>query len=1054
MWSFYAAKREGNDLSSYQKKVASGMQKSREYMKSVMGDKSKVLTSLRAASPACILAMSDIGDLYNDYWQFGTTDTDPAARSNATEYNPMFAPQDGNMFLHYGTDPLAGFHLGASYAPLDKSSPLSKSSAASKPPTSTEIVGTAQREFNSWMKSFRSHCAVDMAKLRFFVGDAVALAYALQRIGASGSSKQANWYRDRYHFEPLDLNDGDYSDGAAPCMFDVIDTSNLIDHLGALNLLAATSPLLRNTFSSTLFSEKLVRTHGSHVELLEIILCGDLTTVSSLLGLTPVEVATNAAHFSSGDETIASGNTERTQCFARIGWKRPLNPTDTPEKVLSLIHFDPAHLASALHVIYSKMFADEDVTQMLARMTAQKDQRPSLPTYHRASFVALLCLVKSRVKTDWGQTMKKLLELIEGDEKLAFSHSYMQELFLWMHVKGLHSADILREQPGNAPSSQEAGYLQQWQHIPEAVCVTLQVPRSSLDPFIKESMKKGYTPPLQGTLQSSPSAASQWQNMFAATQVAFGSLTAKGTQSSESYEIEISHDPLGWSGKAAMFVSFYVPTWILFQEPEGATVSLTLPHTPHTVAVFASILGQTLGVFTAGQKDTGSVYITKAAPGQSGVISIDGFAPGTVQDEVNPNGDYETNLSASVDKDSGRISSFTSHVQILSEDGKASLKEGSKFTRWMRSPFHYDISPERGLKYRVNFPAPVLDSTIKIRVARKSSYLEVVANVAKSDDWPNFQSFTYPVFLDSGSPSPWNMPRLHLSSLPKIDVTDSKSVRLDFLKYHLPTMWSAKESALKFNSSLPSTPNLRAKTALKDSMYHMFIGFAGIEGKRASVFAINCAEEKGVQMVFFLSAMRLDLSNRTVVLDGAVLPLRLDLMQDILPSLQAMTGSSYAPPSINVDKDELQLWKDSLPAWSERSRPWSHKPNCEYLAHNAVPLSTRFGDRILCSCGEGELPSDFMPEFPGWNVLSKHAIRVSISPCFSSPLVESPLDIYKSGFTSEVPAEQKKGCQVCGNASKPDGSDLMRCSRCHVSEYCSKHCQKQDWKEHKLVCKP
>ncbi len=71
---------------------------------------------------------------------------------------------------------------------------------------------------------------------------------------------QSNWYRDQYHLEALILDGEDYaSNGNAPLLFNVIDTSNLLDHFGAINILVAASPLLENSISATLYTGALVK---------------------------------------------------------------------------------------------------------------------------------------------------------------------------------------------------------------------------------------------------------------------------------------------------------------------------------------------------------------------------------------------------------------------------------------------------------------------------------------------------------------------------------------------------------------------------------------------------------------------------------------------------------------------------------------------------------------------------------------------------------------------------------------------------------------------------
>ena len=43
---------------------------------------------------------------------------------------------------------------------------------------------------------------------------------------------------------------------------------------------------------------------------------------------------------------------------------------------------------------------------------------------------------------------------------------------------------------------------------------------------------------------------------------------------------------------------------------------------------------------------------------------------------------------------------------------------------------------------------------------------------------------------------------------------------------------------------------------------------------------------------------------------------------------------------------------------------------------------------------------------------------------------------------------------VCSNCKHPpkEGGELKRCSRCHITRYCSVQCQKKDWDFHRFAC--
>jgi splicing suppressor protein 51 len=43
-------------------------------------------------------------------------------------------------------------------------------------------------------------------------------------------------------------------------------------------------------------------------------------------------------------------------------------------------------------------------------------------------------------------------------------------------------------------------------------------------------------------------------------------------------------------------------------------------------------------------------------------------------------------------------------------------------------------------------------------------------------------------------------------------------------------------------------------------------------------------------------------------------------------------------------------------------------------------------------------------------------------------------------------------CAKCAKTSTESGIDLKRCAKCRTTPYCSRECQKADWKAHKKIC--
>jgi hypothetical protein len=125
--------------------------------------------------------------------------------------------------------------------------------------------------------------------------------------------------------------------------------------------------------------------------------------------------------------------------------------------------------------------------------------------------------------------------------------------------------------------------------------------------------------------------------------------------------------------------------------------------------------------------------------------------------------------------------------------------------------------------------------------------------------------------------------------------------------------------------------NADIRVNYKESLFSMFMSFAGLQGGTANIFVLDKPNDGGGQIIILVSSLRLDLANHTVVLDCAVVPLIFKIMPGLDLFLAATTLPGVGPILRTiVDHDELTLWREILPSQVERCRSWEHKPSCEY----------------------------------------------------------------------------------------------------------------------------
>jgi len=254
-----------------------------------------------------------------------------------------------------------------------------------------------------------------------------------------------------------------------------------------------------------------------------------------------------------------------------------------------------------------------------------------------------------------------------------------------------------------------------------------------------------------------------------------------------------------------------------------------------------------------------------------------------------------------------------------------------------------------------------------------------------------------------------------------------------------------------------------AMVNLKESIATVFIKHSGLDGPRQArtPFGLcNPFNGVGVYTLIFVNDIKLDVASHTVVVDACVVPLIKKIMPKISPVLGKLSDRGLIQ-IITLD-DETRTWRLLLPAFAERCRTWKHLDTCEYLTKGIPAEVDGLTISPLCSCGTGKDLGSF-GNVPDWKLLHDEATRVAIGPLFTFSFMEGTMakmreEIVKVGKTGGAKPQAGGGsssssnspqCARCGGPGKPT---LQACSVCKNRKYCSKDCQKNDWKTHKSQC--
>ncbi|CDO76798.1 hypothetical protein BN946_scf184978.g27 [Trametes cinnabarina] len=948
-------------------------------------------SSARSAGPLFIQSGKTYSEHFHHYWETGTTSYTCEALPHA---NPTFLQsRRGEGFdVHYGTDPMVPFHLAPYFG-----------NHATGTFSVPEMVAAARVQFRNGAKRF-----------------------------AQGHSPRQL---------TLLCCDAEYTDRQAPTLFDVIDTSNVSDHLGLLNILLATVPLMSSSssWSGVLYTESLLAHRADATSQIMSILPAALSTLATLFDLIPVDALSGFTTICNTHELISNALTAQAQFHQSITWKRPRSCDAQALQLVDqhpFLDFSSEHLAALLFEVYDQLFAVDDVTRVY-KLDINVVQRAALSPYARETFAVFLRFLRSRPfawfpENRWHEVVALFLKRLQAaSRQLLLDNIWHQDLLAQLYRHRVYTYPTFCETL-QRPTSR----LSQWSTLPTLVRIYLTVPPDKF--AVLRSSNTAPTPPLVCAIR----ASGVFECGFQSVDAVFGDIVDAGTP--EQPEIRVREAAGGINAMhSSVIVSFAVATWVLTEaaspNPDALYVDLCVKSTPATARAFMSTLGLRLAVFSAPLSDTKHVHIVPESPLPSYESQQ---PPADPEIEQDPTMGVQAFTRADLDAGKGSaVLSLTSRLDLRDPDSKAELANGAFPVVNQASPCTIRIRLGRHTQ-SLMYPLPVVGAQQKTRLARKSSYIEVVVPVAMPfpKKWA-MQSNPFPVLHApiQGKILPWNVHRVALDRLPVME-NRSRSRLEGWLNPHIGSQLSQRERRLREQNNRTDVLVL-----LKDTIHCIMARYAGLQGRAPSrVFALRDEAAGQSDTIFFVDKLRYEVAAHTMVCDAFVLTLTRSLAPIICTRLETMMRRTGGLENVLVYGDELRAWKQLLPALVERCRSsWDHRSDCEYAQRERIPLETAInaGDP-LCGCGRGK-DAEAMRRETLWKPFAPYVTRIALSPLFAVSYLESVID--------PGAASAKDDLERC-NACSKKGVDLRRCSRCKRAVYCSQACQKTHWAVHKTAC--
>ena len=682
-----------------------------------------VLTSARSSGPLVIQAAQICSEQFKNYWTTGVTFTDRKLVAAANILNATFtySLQGEGCNVHYGTDPLIPFHFAALFGNAKRSVSVA------------DLAKAAQAEFGDWCSAYKTAISSTTSRapiIRFIVGEATVICRALKSFATTRtlnlSIPVSQWKTQAIQLSPVEYVS---QPDVAPATFNVIETSNLHDHIGLLNVLIAALPLLStSSLSSVLYTESLLFRGQDATKEFSEHLYADITTVALLLGLCPVDYLSGYTTRSNTHEltmyTVIAKGKDAHQFHQVTTWKSPTssNALTIPSRAaLRPPAFDSHQLGTLLYDIYHQLFEQEDSMHFL-RLNQQNLLKAvsssNLIHYMRESFVLFLKLVRERLgisAQQWMDVMDRFFNLEDADQTLPMDTVNYNDLCAQLYRHGVYKV------PYYNTELPKIGRFVRWDSVPPVVRIIFAVPRDNLA-ALEDTLNKAGTPLLQCDVRGTWS-----HNTFTSVHVAFGAVIPMGTSTQP--RVVLNEDAAGWKGTSSLIVSFAIPAQLLtlIEPPDNLNVCLSVRSTPATVALIPK-LGMSLCLFSAKLMDTSLVHVLPEPPLPYREPMVFPPSPALSATDRSLRIGQPGAVFVELDEECEFVTSLTARIPIENEEVKRLFRSQSTPKVMQVSSCIMRVTID-GHTEDVIYPFPIVGSRNKLRLARKSLYIEVSATL-------------------------------------------------------------------------------------------------------------------------------------------------------------------------------------------------------------------------------------------------------------------------------------------------------------------------------------